>query len=90
MASRSLADQAELRRFHIARLERFLRLVDETSREMSPERAELARRAAITAYCDCYDAGAAEEAQILMDRFLDLNPSWANRTRARRRETPLD
>jgi hypothetical protein len=63
-------ETADLRRFHVARLERFLRLVDETSRGEARELNELARRAAVTAYCDCHDAGAGDEAQRLMDQFM--------------------
>ena len=63
-------DAAELQRFHVARLERFLRLVDETKRSEWPELSELARRAAVTAYCDCHDTGAGDQAQRLMDQFM--------------------
>lgn len=85
MSPGAFADEAELRVFYVARLERFLRLVDEAAGG-AVDRSELARRAAITAYCDCYDAGAGVEAQRLMDRFLETGPgSTKGWTRSRRR-----
>ena len=63
-------DTVELQRFYVARLARFLRLVDETSPRLQPELNELARRAAVSAYCDCHDWGAGDDAQHLMDRFM--------------------
>jgi hypothetical protein len=86
MTPGAFADEAVLRKFHVARLERFLGLVDEASRGGSTERVELARRAAITAYCDCYEAGAGIAAQRLMNRFLETGPcSGKGWTKARRR-----
>jgi hypothetical protein len=63
-------DPDALRQFYVARLERFLRLVDATSPRVQPELNELARRAAVTAYCDCHDWGAGDDAQRLMDHFM--------------------
>jgi hypothetical protein len=86
---RSFSDEATLRGFHVARLARFLRLVDEAKAGDPREQTELARRAAITAYCDCYDAGAGSEAQRLMDRFLETGPGWSKGwAKARRRGRP--
>lgn len=66
------ADAAALRRFHLARLDRFLGLIELAERGGTRGWADLARRATITAYCDCYEVGAGPRAQQLMDRFLGI------------------
>lgn len=89
MISNAFADGTAVRRFHLARLGRFLGLIDQPDGEGSAQRADLARRASITAYCDCYDAGAGPGAQELMDRFLDMSPRWASGLSKPRRPRPL-
>ena len=66
------ADAGSQQRFHLARLERFLGLIERTERVGPRTMTDLARRAAITAYCDCYEVGVGADAQRLMDRFLGI------------------
>jgi len=64
----SSASRAALRSVYLERLQRLLRLRGQHERDLNAQGLRLLNRSIFTAYCDCREVGAGEEARRILRR----------------------